>query len=218
MSSRIITYCLLLVLLFLSTQEIAAQSNPFICGIFFNANGIHIIGEDEIFWQSSDGTIWGGGGLSAGINVKKGISKKTYFVFELRYIQKGSIYEYTNQYATQSFEVLRFNYIEIPVMLGLTYKIKKRDYFFETGPAYAKLVFSEMKINELAYRTNIPDISGFYNYDLSWIGSLKFPINAKGKKNLLFGVRVSCSVFSIHPNYSLRNLDYGLQLEYLINN
>jgi hypothetical protein len=194
------------------------QPHKFIGGILFNGNGIHIVGDDNAFWQNSNGTIWGGGGLSAGLLVKHFLNKKYYLNLELRYIQKGSVYEYLNQYATQSFELLRLNYMELPVSVGYKIKTNKKNYFIESGFAYAKLFSSKVKMNEFAYRTGITNAESFKDYDVSWFSSFKFPLNKKGKENLLFGLRFSHSLFTIHEYYKLKNMVYGLQLDYVFNN
>ena len=194
------------------------QPRDFIGGIFFNANGIHIVGDDHTYWQNSNGKIWGGGGLSAGLSVKHYLLKKCYLNLELRFIQKGSVYEYLNLYSTQSFEVLRLNYVELPVSLGYKLKTDTRDYFIESGFAYGTLFSSKVKIDEFAYRTGTSNAESFKDYDISWFSSFKFPLNKKGKENLLFGLRFSHSLFTIHEYYKLKNMVYGLQIDYIFNN
>jgi hypothetical protein len=194
-----------------------AQSNKFIGGVFFNANGIHIVGDDRSFWQSSSGSRWGGGGISGGVNVKRYIDKNIYYTIELRYIQKGGIYLYINDYGTESLDLLRLNYIEIPVLLGFTFKRNKKDYMLETGPGFAQLFSSKLKINEFVNRNVYPEAQKFKKQDLSWIGCFKFPLNQKGKRNILFGLRFSYSLFSIHQNHKLKNMVYGIQLDYIFN-
>lgn len=197
---------------------IFCQPHNFIGGVFFNANGIHIVGDDNSYWQNTNGNIWGGGGLSAGLSVKHFLGAKYYLNLELRYIQKGSVYEYINQYATQSFEVLRLNYIESPVSIGYKLKTNKKNYFIELGFAYAKLFSSKVKMNDFAYRTGITNAELFKDYDISWFGSFKFPLGRKGKENFLFGLRFSRSLFTIHDYYKLKNMVYGLQIDYIFNN
>lgn len=194
-----------------------AQSNNFIGGLFFNANGVHFEGDNQIFWQSPNGKVWGGGGLSGGVYVKRNLSKKVYFGMELRYIQKGSVFEYGNDYGTRSVETMRINYAEIPVLVGYSFKINKMQFFAETGIGYGKELSSKLHINTLTSQNEISNIDNFGNDYLSWISSFKFPINKKGANNLLFGFRTSYSLKSIHKYYNLRNLVYGIQLDYLLN-
>ena len=198
--------------------SIFCQPGRFIGGIFFNANGIQVEGDNQIYWKNSNGKIWGGGGLSAGLSVKHYLHKKYYLNLELRYIQKGSVYEYINQYATQSFDVLRLNYLELPVSFGYRLKTDKRNYFIETGFAYGKLFSSKVKINEFAYRTGASNAEYFKDYDISWFSCFKFPLNKKGKDNLLFGLRFSHSLLTIHEYYKLMNMVYGLQMDYIFRN
>jgi len=197
---------------------IFCQPRYFIGGIFFNANGMHVEDDNSIYWQNTNGTIWGGGGLSAGLSVKHYLHKWYYFNLELRYIQKGSVYEYLNQYAAPSFEVLRFNYIELPIAIGYKLKTDKNNYFIESGFAFAKLFSSKVKINEFSYRNGTANAEYFKDYDISWFSSLKFPLNRKGKENLLLGLRFSYSLFTIHEYYKLKNMVYGLQVDYIFNN
>ncbi len=194
------------------------QPHHFIGGIFFNVNGIHLEGDNDIYWQNSNGIMLGAGGLSGGLSVKHYLHKKYYTNFEIRFIQKGSVYEYLNQYSTRSFESLRLNYIELPVSMGYTFQIYKRNLNFESGFAYAKLFSSEKKINEYADLTNISNAEFFKGYDISWFTCFKYPINKKGKENLLFGLRFSYSPFTIHEYDKLKTMVYGLQMDYIFNN
>ncbi|MBI9067304.1 MAG: outer membrane beta-barrel protein [Salinivirgaceae bacterium] len=193
------------------------QSNYFIGGIFFNVNGIHLEGNNDIYWQNSNGRTLGAGGLSAGLSVKHYLNKKYYFKLEIRYVQKGSVYEYFNPYTTRSFEVLRLNYMEIPASIGYKFQVYKRTLFFESGFAYAKLFSSEKKINEYAILTNIENAESFKDTDISWFTCVKFPIN-KIENKILLGLRFSYSLFTIHEYDKLKNIVYGIQMDYKFNN
>lgn len=194
------------------------QPHQFIGSIFLNVNGIHLEGNNDIYWQNSNGIMLGAGGLSTGISVKRYLHKKYYINLEIRFIQKGSVYEYLNRYATRSFEVLRLNYMELPVSTGYKFQIYKRNLFFESGFAYAKLFSSKEKINEYAFLTNISNAKFFKDYDISWFTCFKYPLNKKGKENLFFGLRFSYSLFTIHEYNKLKNMVYGLQIDYNFNN
>jgi len=200
----------------LHTQAIS-QSKEFIAGVFFNTNGIHIEGDNAIFWQADKGKIWGGGGLSAGLSVNRHLNKLLYMGFELRYIQKGSIYEFINDFGSQSFEVFRLQYIELPALIGYKFHVNKKLYMFETGFAYAKMFSSKLKISDLTKRNVNNYIDDFKNYDISWIASFKLPVYQKGRQKLLLGLRCSYSLLSMHEYYKLYNLVYGIQIAYLIN-
>lgn len=206
-------------ILFLNVYSVVvfAQPHPFIGGIFFNANGMQIEGDNGMYWNNTNGTIWGGGGISAGLLVKHYVKKRYFFTLEIRYIQKGSVYEYLNQYATPSFELLQLNYMELPVSVGYELTTNNNKYYIESGFAYAKLFSSKVKINEFAQRSGTSNASFFKEYDVSWFSSLKFPLNKKGNKNLLFGLRLSYSFFTIHHYYTLKNMVYGLQFDYIFN-
>ena len=205
----------ILLFIFLFTSVLAQNTN-FVGGVFINANGVHFEGDNQIFWRTPSGKVTGGGGLSAGIYVKRHLSEKIYFGLELRYIQKGSVFEYGNLFQTRSVETMRINYAEIPVSVGYTFKTNKKDYFFETGLAYGKQISANLYLNKFTSENDISNIDQFKENDLSWVGSLKFPINEKRKNNLLFGIRTSYSLKSIHRYYNLRNWVYGVQVDYLI--
>ncbi|MBI9067261.1 MAG: outer membrane beta-barrel protein [Salinivirgaceae bacterium] len=198
---------------------IYCQPRNFIGGIFFNANGIQIEGNNSsIYWQNSNGSIMGGGGLSTGLSVKHYLLNWYYFNIELRYIQKGSVFAYLDPYATPYSEFLRLNYMELPISFGYQLNTKKTKYFIESGFAYAKLFSSKGNINEFVNRYGKINAEYFKDYDISWFSSLKFPVNRKSKENLLLGLRFSYSLFTIHEYYNLKNMVYGLQLDYIFNN
>jgi len=205
-------FCLILVFLF--TQKTHAQAKSFNGGVFFNTNGIHFSGDSEIFWQGPNGKVWGGGGLSGGIYVTRNFSESFYFGLELRYVQKGSVFEYGNEFGTRSVETMRINYAEIPVMIGYEFKTPKRLFSIETGMAFARQISSDLNLNLLSREDEISKIDQFKTNDLSWVTSFKIPINKK--ENLLLGIRNSVSLQSIHNYYHLRNWVYGIQLDYLI--
>lgn len=202
--------------LFISaTLCLNAQQDNFIGGVLLNFNGIEFKGNSAQYWTSTNGTIWGALGVSAGLFVKREFTKKIYSILELRYINKGSIYEFTSQYGTPAFETLFLNYVEIPVLLGYKNKINKRTYYFESGFAYAKMISSNLHANELLSRTGTPNADKFESRDISWIGSFKFPLTKKWNEKLLFGLRVSHSIFSIHKYYKIYNFDYGIEFYYV---
>jgi len=174
---------------FLGAYSIFCQGqlqNHFIGGVFFNANGIHVEGENNNFWQNSGGTIWGGGGLSTGLYVKRYLHKKTYLDLEIRYIQKGSVYDYINQYSAQSHKVLRLNYLELPVLIGYMLKTNKNKYFIESGIACARLFSSKLNILDFVNSSGYINAEDFKDYDLSWISTFKFPLNKKKQTQTSF--------------------------------
>jgi hypothetical protein len=196
---------------------IFCQHHDFVGGIFFNANGIEIEGKGT-FWPNSNGSITGCVGLSAGLSVKHYLRNWYYFNIELRYIQKGSEFEFIDPYGTFYYELLRLNYMEIPILYGYQLNFKKTNCFIESGFAYAKLFSSKGNINEFVNRFGTINSENFKDYDISWIGSLKYPINKKNKGNLLLGLRFSYSLFTIHRVYKIKNMVYGLQMDYKFNN
>ena len=208
-----------LLLFICSLQQISAQQHKFIGGVLLNFNGIEFKGNAVQYWTSStqttriDGTL----GLSAGLFVKREFSKKAYSALELRYIRKGSIYEFISQYGTQAFQTVSLKYVEIPLLFGYKFKPYKRTFYLESGIAFAKLISSKIEENDLTPRIGTPNTKEFKKTDFSWIASLKFPLIKKWKQNFLFGLRVSRSITSIHEYYKIYNFDYGIELNYIFN-
>lgn len=210
-------HVLILYLSFMSLNVAQSQVGEFTAGVFVNTNGMQIEGDNEILWQSSDGKVWGGGGLSAGANVHTFLNKKHYLVFELRYVQKGSVYEMINDFGMPSLDLLRLNYVETPVMFGFVSNKRKKQYRFELGLAYAKMFKSKLKIQNFAKQTLNSNADYFKDYDLSLVGQLKLPVFEKKLKQLTFGVRCSYSLVLVHDYYKLKHFIYGLQLDYTFN-
>lgn len=183
-------------------------------GILLNFNGIHIEGDNNVFWNSSEGKIWGTGGVSFGGFVSYDTYKKVIGTLELRYIRKGGSYEFINDWGQREFESLKLMYVEMPVLLGFKGNTRKLDYRFETGFGIARLINSDMIYDELTERIQTPNVAEFKKYDLSWIADFKFNINKA--KTLLFGLRFEYSVLSVHQIYNLRNMAYGIEIDYLI--
>jgi hypothetical protein len=209
---------LLIILCIGLAQQMIAQQKGFNGGVFLNFNGIEFKGSEANFWHSStsekiDGTL----GSSVGLFVKREFSRNSYAAIELRYMEKGSIYEFISQYGTQAFETLNLDYIEIPFLFGYKIKPFKRQFYCEFGFAYAKLISSNIKNNDLTTRMGTPNANDFKNYDLSWIADLKFPLVKKWERHVLFGLRMSRSILSIHRYYKIYNFDYGLELNYIFN-
>jgi hypothetical protein len=104
----------------------------------------------------------------------------------------------------------------MPVLLGFNGKNKKRNYLIETGFACGMLINSELLFDELTERNETPIAAGFKKFDLSLIADLKFHL---GKSNsLLLGFRFEYSILSIHKTYNLHNMNYGVELNYLLFN
>jgi len=205
-------YVLILILLIIGYGGFTQDS--FNAGFFFGANGIQFQGDTDNFWTSTNGSVWGNGGLSAGVYVDRCFWKNSGLKLELRYIRKGSIYEYVNNYNSLSFEIVKLLYTEIPLLYYYQYSTTKRKIRFESGVAIARLFASKVNFDELLPRIDTPDPNNYRNMDVSWIGAIKFPVRLLRKDKLLFGIRYSHSLFSIHKDYKLRNMDYGLELNY----
>ena len=154
--------------------------------------------------------------MSAGGYVKRNFSDHIYTSLELRYVRKGSLYEYLDEYGLRVYENLKLNYIEMPLLFAYVFRPHKKYRLFETGFAIAKLFSSELALNEFSQRTETPEASDFKEWDFSWVGSAKFPLNRKKGDNLLFGLRAEYSILSIHQYYNLHNFVYGIQIEFLL--
>lgn len=177
--------------------------------------GIHIEGDVEQLYSSSNGTFWGTGGFSAGLNVKRNFSKSIYGAFEIRYSKKGGLYEFISSYNTQAYESIKLQYIEFPLLFGAKANLKKRYLLLETGLAYARLINAKMEVSDFNRWDVSEKLDNFKENDLSWVANLKYPI-IKSEK-LLIGFRFSYSLMSIHNYYKLYNMDYGVELYYLFN-
>lgn len=206
-------YCLIIIISF---AEASGQTNGFKGGLLFNANGIHIQGQDVSYWSGSKGEVWGTGGLSMGGFIHRNFSKHFFLSFELRYIRKGSIYEYVSEYGVVNYETLKLNYFELPLLIGYTFRPHGKYRIFETGFAISRMFSSQLELDELNQRKGTPGTNDFKNLDISWVGSFKVPLNRNTGNNLLFGIRVEHSIFTIHNKYKLFNFVYGIQLDFLI--
>lgn len=211
------------IVLFLLAIHVAGfgQECNFISGVMFNANGIHVVGESDAFWNSRNGTIWGTGGLSVACFVQYGLLHKIYSSMEVRYIRKGSIFEYTDAsvaYALPKWSVLKLDYIGIPLLIGKQIKYNSKNKFsIETGFGIAKLFSKNIELDNLNPNLQRIDLKNFREIDFSWIGSVKKPIKSFKKNFISIGIRVERSLLSIHNNYKLYNFNYGLELVYHIN-
>lgn len=213
--------CIFYLLLLTSSVHLHAQKLSFEGGLIGGLNGVDFSGEKEEFWKDHyerSGIL----GLSAGPFVKCNFSPQNSVVLEMRYMMKGSELGYINQYFTQSFERIRLNYIEIPVLYGTNSILHAHSgdipFAFETGIAYSRLFSSKIYIDELASREYTASLYGFRNYDISWIGQLNIPYKMGKNYKLLLGIRIERSIFSIHENFRLFNFDYGFELKYVFRN
>jgi len=180
-------------------------------GLLLNFNGIHLEGENENYWKQESGVIWGTGGVSYGAFVTSDLGRYITGAFELRYVRKGGLYEYSNDYGQRDFENLKLRYLEFPILVGYKGNEKLK---FESGIAFAKLIYAEILYEELTMRLKKPDAGNFKTDDISWIGNVKYRIT-KGN-NLFAGFRFSYSLLSIHRDYKLYNMDFGLELNYVL--
>jgi hypothetical protein len=216
--NRLATHIFLIFLLLICIViSMNAQQNSFIGGAFINTNGIEFNGNSSQFWNSSSETtsIEGTLGLSVGLFVKREFTSRLYSTIEFRYINKGSIYEFLTEYSTQSFKTVCLDYLEFPILVGYKTRLVYRTYCLESGLAFARLMGSNLK--SLSNSTSNSNVADFKKNDISWICSLKFPLFMKWKDKLLFGLRVSRSIMTIHKIYKIYNFDYGIEFDYNFN-
>ena len=208
-------YIILFALLISLSPRVHSQNQGFTAGAVVGFYGVHINGDISEVYSQANGELWGTGGFSLGFNVKKSFNKSIYGAFELRYSCKGSIFEFVTTYGTIAYEQIRLDYIELPLLVGFKLNLKKKYLFFETGFAYSYLINSQMTVNDLSWWDTSSIENNFKKNELSILANLKYPI-IKSEK-LLLGLRFSHSLFSIHNNYKLYNLNYGIEIYYFFN-
>jgi outer membrane protein with beta-barrel domain len=174
--------------LLLSSAKIFAQR--FVPGIIAGADATDIVGLDP-----RDTDFHKGGFVVGGLLSTK-LSEKNSLHFEITYIQKGSTQpaDSSNNYV---FTRLRFDYVEIPVILKhkIKFNINKKPidkFYFELGPSYGRLV--RMNIND---NGNIFTEGNFRKNEFSIHVGVGFSIT----NNLSFNIRYSNSILPvfIHP-------------------
>jgi hypothetical protein len=207
----------LFILLFLAATAYhgKTQDRRFIGGAMIGAYGIHNQGEIREMYSPTNGKLWGTGGYSYGINIKRHVSDFLYVALELRHTRKGSLYEFITTYGTQGFESIKLDYVEIPLMLGFPVKVKQKNLLLESGMSYSWLFRSVMSVNDLNYWDTSEKTAHLKKHDLSVILNVKYPVNKNQK--LLLGIRFYHSISSIHAIYKLYNMGYGIELYYLFN-
>jgi hypothetical protein len=215
MKLRLKPYFLIMIFLLTLTSIGKSQDRKFIAGALIGFYGIELKGDVKDLYAPTNGHYSGTGGLSAGLNVKYDFSKNFYGALEIRYIRKGSIYEFISSYGTQAFESVKLNYFEIPLSIGLKIKLKRKQMFTETGLAYARMFSLKMDLSKWNVWDYSAKLNSFKRSDLSWVANIKYPVIKN--ERLLLGLRFSYSILSIHSVYQLRNMDYGVEIYYLIN-
>ncbi|NVO21089.1 MAG: outer membrane beta-barrel protein [Bacteroidetes bacterium] len=215
-----ISIAALTIILSLSFQ-LSAQRFTFEGGFTAGLNRADFLGEKEKFWFD-DYNRSATSGISAGPFVKCNFNIDTYGLLELRYTRKGCKFGYINKIFTQSFERVILDYIELPVMYGANSvfhgKSGDKAFAFETGFAFSRLFSSRLDYDPEMKREVTANISGFRNYDISWIGRIKIPYKTKKRHALLWGFRIEDSLLSINNQYKLRNFCFGIELNYVAKN
>jgi len=205
----------ILTIIFMSAVSSSSQDRDFVAGTALGFYGIHIQGDIREMYSSTSGTIWGTGGLSFGLNVKRHLTNSLYGALELRYARKGSLYEFVTIHGTQGFESIKLDYIELPLLLGIRIKLKKRYLLFETGFAYARLIKAKMLVNSFNQWDPSSKMDLMRRNDFPFIANVKYPVTRN--ERLLVGFRFSYSMSSIHSYYKLYNMNYGIEVYYTFN-
>jgi hypothetical protein len=215
LSKRILIFSILMVYFYSSGSSAHAQNKRFIAGSMVGFYGIHIQGDIREMYSSTNGIIWGTGGYSFGLNVKRYFGNSFYGGLELRYMRKGSLFEFITSHGTQGFESIKLDYIEIPLVAGIVLQLKRKYLLIESGIAYARLFKARMLVNDFNQWDPSPKINQLKKNDFPLVVNLKYPVTHDGK--LLLGFRFSYSLSSIHSYYQLYNMNYGVELYYLFN-
>ena len=163
--------CCILFLFVLST-DLQSQNKEFIVGGMIGFYGIHIEGDVKQLYSSSNGTFWGTGGFSTGLNVKYNFSKSIFGAFEMRYSKKGGLYEFISNVGLQAYESIKLQYIEFPVLFGINANLKKRYLLIETGLAYSRLINAKLLVSDFKRWDVSEKLDNFKENDLSWIANL----------------------------------------------
>ena len=95
--------------------NIEAQNDFFSCGGSFGVNRVEIKG-NRAKLRSSNVDLGGALGVSAGAFVRLDLIQNKYLNIEIRYIKKGSVFEFKRPISFN--QTILFNYVEIPVLLG----------------------------------------------------------------------------------------------------
>jgi len=197
------------IIILVTSNLLVSQESVFSGGLLAGLNGIQIAGDKE--------EKWGAGGFTAGIFVNSKIVKRFALQLEFKYIQKGSIHPYVNEYGFQDWEVLRLHYIELPLLIDYSLQKKTNNILTQGGIAYAYLFnksLSETRMNSLSPEEYF---NHYNNIDFSWIIGLGYSINKGALRNFLFLFRYSRSLISIHEYLKLYNVVYGFSVYYTFN-
>lgn len=198
-----------------------AQKLTFDGGVVAGLYGSDLVGDKEKFWKDDyekSGII----GVSVGPFVRCNFSPESFGTLEILYSSKGSNFGYINQYFTQSFEKIRFHYIEVPLLFGTHGAIQtlsgKINFSLETGLSYSKLFSSVLSYDKRTQRQEVVSLNGFREHDLSWTARMYVPYKVGGNYSILLGFHIERSLLSIHDNFKLYHFDYGFDLKYMFKN
>lgn len=172
-------------------------------------NGIAIKGDKEIHW--------GTGGLTLGAYVNTYFSDRLSLQLEMKYIRKGSIYVYNNVFGLEDYELLKLNYIEIPLVSHYYFKANERGFYLEGGFAYAYLFSKTFTDSRMGVTEPNTRFEGYRRNDFSIMGGLGYRFISKKDHDFSILFRVSRSLFSIHDWLKLYNVVYGISFYYQIN-
>jgi len=187
----------------------SAQEHLFNAGMLIGGNGIEIKGDKEMHW--------GSGGLTLGAYVNTFFSKRLALQLEIKYIRKGSIYVYNNVFGLEDYEVLKLNYIELPLVTQYYFKANAKCFFVEGGVAYAYLFSKTYTDSRMGTTEPNTRFEGYRRNDFSIMGGLGYRFISKKDHDFSILFSASRSVRSIHDYLKLYNIVYGLSFYYQIN-
>ncbi|HKM93800.1 MAG TPA: outer membrane beta-barrel protein [Prolixibacteraceae bacterium] len=134
-------------------------------------------------------------GLSGGVWFQREISDDFFWGAEMKFIQKGSRKIPSYKHQNYDIIILRYDYIELPVIFGYTYK----DYRFFAGLSYNQLVHKRKLYNGEDMPVDIT------NWELGILAGIKVRlqklINRTWAENFTLDTRLQYSAFSIDKNH-----------------
>jgi hypothetical protein len=193
-----------------------AQVNEFEFGTMLGFYGVHVQGETDKVYSTNNGHEYGKGGISTGIRVQRDVSRSLHGALGLRYARKGSVYDFISSFGTKAFEVIKLDYLELPLTLGSkVYLGKTKPLLVEAGISYAVLLKSRILVSELNPWDPSNIENAFKHEEWGWHMSFKYaPFQSTP---IMLALRVTQSIGSIHTRYNLNNFTYGIELQYIFN-
>jgi hypothetical protein len=153
-------------------------------------------------------------GIAAGGLVKRELSEKISYQFEMLYIQKGSRKSVDPDNNDYTFFLLKLNYIEIPISL----QYKKGKFIYDAGVAFGRLIHSSVENEAGLYPRLHPESRAFYKEEYSVQIGVSYPLYNK----LYMNWRISNSILPIRNHqgnavYQFNRGQYSTVLQFTFN-